>query len=120
MPDWIIYYIGNKTFSSLDGGPEEAPGDGCLAIAQLDTTVGYRIMHGGGPHYNFGFYWWEKDCWFVGNREGLMQYQRDPGWKKVILGRTVIHNEWLEVLGRIEAVFGPKTSYWPNEPRRDR
>jgi hypothetical protein len=108
---WRIYYADGSTYSNLDGAPEDAPGDGCLAIAQMDKTVGYRIEH------NDGFYWWEKECWFCGDEYGLMQYQTDPGWKKVILGRAVLHDEWLAMWKRIKADFGPKSAYWPKERR---
>ncbi len=120
MIKWCIYYVGGETFSNLDGGPEMAPGINCLGIVQLDDTVDYRVIHGGGPYYGHGFYWWEQDQWFIGNKEGLMQYQCEPGWQKVILGRAVTDVEWRKVLERVEADFGPKASYWYREPRRER
>jgi hypothetical protein len=109
-----IYYAGQSTY---EGDPEMAPGDGVLAIVQPDETTDYRVTHGGGPHYGHGFYWWEKGEWFIGDIYGVMQYLAEPGWKKVLLGRTVLKDEWRALWQRIKADFGLKSSYWPREPR---
>lgn len=110
---WRIYY---PDFS-YEGDPEFAPGEGALAIVHWDDTTDYRIMHGGGPYFGHGFYWWQDEQWFIGDYSGLHMYLAKPGWKKVIFGVTVTATEWRELLARIEEHFGPKSSFWPRERR---
>jgi hypothetical protein len=119
LPNWTIIFHDFSTFSSDEGGPDQAPGKGVLAIVIKDETVGYRVMHGGGPHFGHGFYWWEQDRWFVGDQRGVIQYLNEPGWKVVRLGRTVLKSEWDAMWKQIEMDFGPKSSYWPYEPRKE-
>lgn len=117
VADWTIHYAGGLTFSSEQGGPEESPGLGVLAVVIPDDTTGYRVMHGGGPHYGQGTYWWEKGQWFIGDVFGMTQYLAEPGWKIIRLGRTVTKDAWAQLWQRIEEAHGKKSSWWPREPR---
>jgi hypothetical protein len=115
--DWCIIYDDLSTFDSSQGGPEESPGGGVLAIVRRDETVDYKVMHGGG-HFDLGYYWWQDDQWFLGSVSGMQMYLMEPGWKVVRFGRTVTQERWHEMWDLIEDMFGTKASWWPNEPRR--
>lgn len=119
IPDWTIIYHDFTTYSSDDGGPEESPSKGVLAIVIRDDTVDYRVMSSGGPYYytadGWGFYWWENDQWFAGDLFGLMQYHRDPGWHIHREGRTVTKEKWDQLWEKIRKDFGSKHTRWPNE-----
>lgn len=115
IPDWTIYYHDLSTFSSDDGGPEESPGVGVLAVVVKDAVVDYRVVHGGGPHFGQGFYWWDDGTWYVGDQWGLAQYLNEPGWKIVRFGQTVLNDRWAELWEKIESEIGVKSSRWHGE-----
>lgn len=45
--DWRIYYSDGTTFSSADGGWEDAPGWDVQAVVYRDPIVGWAIRHQG-------------------------------------------------------------------------
>ena len=118
IPKWTIVYDDLSTFDSSQGGPEQSPGGGVLAIIHSDDTTSYRVMHGGGPHFGHGFYWWESEQWFIGDISGLQMYLADPGWKVVRFGRTVTKEQWQAMWDFIDRAYGVKSSHWTKEPKR--
>lgn len=66
MLSWRVYYLDGSTFDSSRGGPQDAPASGVLSIAMLRDAP-----------------------WYGGDQWGLMQYLLEPGWKRVLFGRSV-------------------------------
>jgi len=84
-PDWIVYYEGGDTFTSLDGGPEDAPRLGVQLVAVKDQEVGRKFVYRG------DFYWWSAHHgWLAGDYFGFIDYMLQPGSGKVmLLGRVL-------------------------------
>lgn len=80
MLRWRIYYADGSTFDSTEGGAEKAPALGVVSIVMLrDNSQGQ---------------------WYGGDQYGLTQYLIEPGWKRVLLGRTLPDDEFVEISGR--------------------
>ena len=79
---WKIYYVDGSTFSSQDGGPEDAPGWGVAAIAQEDEIVDTQIHH----LRDFYCFAVEFGGWAGLDHYGFAQYLSRPGFKIVKLG----------------------------------
>lgn len=77
-PKWRIYYANGSTYSDLDGPPEFAPVRGVISIAMI-------------PHV---------PTWNGGDLYGRIQYELEPGWKKVLWGQTVPNRDFVKISGR--------------------
>lgn len=86
-PRWRIYYGSGATYSNLDGPAEEAPALDVIAIVQ--DFDGRSIIHGGRGNPFIGYYWYDGETWCAGDLFGLWDYLAQPGWKRVIFGRTI-------------------------------
>lgn len=107
--EWRIYYE-HSTYSSEDGGAEDAPGLGIQAIAIRDEVVGRMIW------WRRDFYWNEGGRWYGGDIFGLWDYLARPGFKKVGFGRSVPNALWNDIVKRVlEDPDLPAKSGWVDE-----
>jgi hypothetical protein len=94
-PRWRIFYSDGATFSDRDGGPQDAPVLGVIAIAQDPAT---------GPAVEFqtDFYWWHHGLgrWVGGDLYGRLQYELAPGWKRVLCGQTIAADDYNRIVAR--------------------
>lgn len=79
--DWIVFYTNDRSFSSDDGLPGDAPREDVQCIAFVDPTIGNRVLAGQ------DWYCWhfEEDCWVPHSRDGMLRYIRKAGTLKVAL-----------------------------------
>ena len=91
---WRVYYDDGRTYSDEDGALEDAPGDGVIAIAQIDPDVGRHILH------MKDFYYREHSRWYGCDIYGLFDYLRRLGWKKVIAGRNTTSSNYHAIMDR--------------------
>lgn len=94
---WRLYYDDGSTFSSEDGGPQDAPARGVIAILQPDPDVGHHVVTG------FDYYWIRDGVWFGGDLFGLFDHLITPGWKAVKFGRTTSNAEYRAIVARATA-----------------
>jgi hypothetical protein len=87
-PKWRIYYGDGSTYSDLMGAPEDAPTRNVQIIIQEHIDTGWYIQPGD------DYYVWTGDHWVGVDRFGLYDYLIEPGWKKVIFGRTLTNTEY--------------------------
>ena len=95
MITYRIFYADGSTYSSADGPVEDAPGLGVVVVLiQPDEGESFVIV-------GHDFYCWHADQgrWWGADQAGLWDYLQRPGWRKVILGRTVSNGDY----GRIHA-----------------
>ncbi len=82
-----IYYDDGSTY---DGAPECAPGAGVIGIVRRDEAAeDFPYTNGRELLYGKDHYWWTGERWLGGDSYGRDDYLRQPGWRKVIAGRTV-------------------------------
>ena len=74
MADWIIFYQDGSTFSSDEGGPEDAPRWGVEVIATSDPDVGRML------YWDSEFYCWQEDQWIPHDRAGAQDYELNTKW----------------------------------------
>lgn len=106
MVHWRIYYDDGSTYSNVDGPVERAPCLGVMVVVQRDRTVEVERL------YYKHFYVWshEYDRWLgLGDQRapgdghfGLYDYLTQPGWKKVLAGRTVPYDLFSRILDRAQ------------------
>jgi hypothetical protein len=84
---WRLYYDDGSTW---EGPVEAAPGLGVVVVLMTDFVI---VGH--------DFYCWHADQgrWWGADQAGLWDYLQQPGWKKVLFGRTVSNEQY----GRIHA-----------------
>ena len=123
MIEWKIYYsVGGEitTFSSLDGGIEDAPGTGVQVIVMIDKDHGWMTQTRG-DYYVWddrgdGYRWWGADI------VGLIDYFDKAGqWQKVIKGYTVTSKIFEEIfrMAEVDPDFPKKTASRRQERRVD-
>lgn len=110
---WKVYYIDGRTFSNIDGNPEDAPGSGVAAVVQEDKVVGTAI-HSGNTFYIFGE---QYGGWYGADEWGLSQYLARPGLKVIKLAETMITDKFLELRKKIQAdpELPNKSAHYPWE-----
>lgn len=88
---WRIYYDDGSTFA---GAPEEAPGRGVIVIVQADAELGRILL------CRWDFYCWHPDSgqWWGHDVFGLWDCLADPGWRRVVFGRTITTERFRELL----------------------
>ena len=89
--DWEIYYGDGSTFSSLDGGPEEAPCGNVQRIAYYDEDGRRRQCH------DKDYYIFTDGYWYGSDMAGLMQYLDERGFKIVKLGRMIADSQYRRI-----------------------
>ncbi len=87
--DWIVYYTDGHSFSSLDGKPWEAPRDyvQCIAVAHI-SCGNYTLAE-----QNWYCWHFDDEEWVPHDMDGLFQYLRLPGDRKVVLSGFWISRE---------------------------
>ena len=119
---WRNYYGDGTTYSNLDGPPELAPGVDLQVIVTTDSENGRCMISGGNAGRRDDYYWWnpEREEWWVGDLFGLYDYLQQPGWRKVIFGRSLGKEAFKKIWQRAltDPDFPPKTAWRPHE--RDR
>lgn len=82
---WRIYYGDGSIFS---GDPEGAPARNVQVIVQHCPDHGWQAVSG------TDYYVWRGGRWFGVDKFGLYDYLIDPGWKRVLFGRTLTREEY--------------------------
>lgn len=109
---WAVYYDTGSEFdviTNLDMEPGDLPGGNVLAVVQVDDLTDYTILTGA-DILGQGFYWWDQGQWFIGDVWGLTQYVLEPGWQKILLGRTMPQGKWERFLAFMKKDWGEKFS----------
>jgi len=107
---WKIYYGDDSTFSDQDGTPWIAPARDVQVIVMTSKDHGWRTQ-AGSDYYVWddrgnGARWWGVDQF------GMYDYLLDPGYKRVLFGRTVTSDRFSEIYSRasVDPDFPKKTS----------
>jgi hypothetical protein len=89
----MIFYDTGESFSSDDGGPQDAPKDGVIVVVLADPMTGRSMWH------SADFYCWHKENeWVPHNQRGLDRYlsmEDEPGI--YIAGYAVPNARWQEI-----------------------
>lgn len=93
MKAWVIYYSDGSTFSSKDGGWEQAPQDGVIAIKQFmdETTHSHEF------HVDKDFYTVEDGQIYSFNELDLKDYVRRVA-KNIKMGKWISNAQYKAVL----------------------
>ena len=113
--DWIIFYSDGQSFSSLDGKPWEAQRDYVQCIAVADIGCGNYIL----AEQNFYCWHFEDNCWVPHDIDGLLQYLRVPGDRKVVLAGYWVKRErytGIRAGASRDVRLPPKTAEGPRNP----
>lgn len=95
---WQVFYHDGSTFSDEDGGPDEAPATGVIAIVQRNRATKYQVLaredfyvwREGGKYVEPNFPTAGK--WYVATPDAYWRYMATPGWKRSLFGEYV-HDE---------------------------
>ena len=87
--EWIIFYENNESFSSLDGPPWQAPREYVQCIVVASQCCGNYIL----AEQNYYCWHFEENEWVPHDDNGLFQYLRFPGDRKVVLCGYWINRE---------------------------
>ena len=93
---WKVYYSDDSTFSNQDGTPWIAPARDVQVIIQDHPEVGVELVTSA-DYYVWMLgdnraYWWSVDIF------GLFDYLIEPGYKRVLFGRTIGRDEYAQVI----------------------
>lgn len=113
MFQWKIFYGDGSTFTDSEGSAYDAPSRNVQLVVAADLEHGWSILR------QFDFYWWDADCWRGGDQFGLWDYLCLPGPKKVIFGRTINHQSYMDVFERAlnDPDLPQKTAWRDEEPQ---
>jgi hypothetical protein len=97
--NWMIFYDIREPHGVYEGdGSEEsialAPTRGVQIIVQDHPEIGVEIVSGA------DYYVWRYDRWWGVDHFGLWDYICSDGLKKVLCGRTVLKDEYNELVRR--------------------
>jgi len=106
---WRIYYGDGEGFS---GPPSQAPARNVQLIAQSDSENGWVAISG------HDYYVFRGGRWFGVDLFGLYDYLIEPGWKRVLFGRTLTSSEYNEVWR--QAMSDPDLPPKTGGPKRER
>jgi len=111
--DFRIYYKNGETYS---GPPEDAPIFDVLVIVERDKNHGRRLIS------DKDFYIWIDDRWRAVDYFGMIQYLKDPGWKRILLGVMADDQVWNATVKAAmqDPEFPAKTAYGINEVKGTR
>jgi hypothetical protein len=115
---WKIYYDNGTAFSNRDGNVVDAPARGVQVIVQVDK------YHGWYTETAYDYYIWddrgEGHKWIGVDFVGVIDYIIEPGWKCILLGRTVSNKRFNEIFQKAknDLEFGKKTAFrrWEKKP----
>lgn len=103
---WCAFYHDGSTFSNEDGGPENAPAVGVIAIVQRNRATMYQVLSGE------DFYIWRtgeryvedtfplEGKWYVATPDAYWRYMAEPGWKLALFGEYVHDELYNEIMVR--------------------
>ena len=102
-----IYYSDGR----YSGPPELAPVRDVQVILQPDKDVGWYFQTGS------DFYVWWGERWLGVDKFGLMDYLMEPGWKRVLIGRTINNDEYRRIYqeAKEDRDLARKSGYLPGE-----
>lgn len=113
---WKIFYGDGSTYS---GPPENAPGVNLQVVVLEDKDHGRRLISGGNFGLRDDYYWWDAalESWWCGDIFGLIDYLQQPGWKKVVFGRSIGNDAFAAIYKRAkeDPDFPPKTGWAQHE-----
>lgn len=93
MTKFKVFYDDKPPFISPDdGGPELVPVRGVQVIIQEDNYLGISVVSGG------DYYTWRDEKWWPVDINGLFDYLCMPGWKRVLMGRTILQEEYNKIM----------------------
>lgn len=107
MAKWLIFYGDNTTFSDQDGPPDQVPSNNVQVIAVEDEDCGRVLLN------SKDYYWWTGNTWKTGDIFGLYDYLLQPGWKRVLFGRTIDNHEYQAILAK-----AGENNYLPSKSAR--
>ena len=82
---WKAYYSDGSTYT---GAVEDAPARDVQVIVQSSREHGWQAVSGD------DYYIWRETRWIGVDLFGLYDYLIEPGWKRVLFGRTISNNEF--------------------------
>lgn len=90
---WKVYYGDGTTFSSKDGPPDQAPAANVQVIVQSSAEHGWQALS------NSHYYIWRDERWWMVDMQGfgLFDYLLQPGWKRVLFGRTLPNEDFTRI-----------------------
>lgn len=105
---WKVYYGDGSTFA---GVVEDAPARDVQIIVQSSKDHGWQALSG------TDYYIWRGDRWAGADQFGMYDYLIEPGWKRVLFGRTLTNDEFDAVWQRAMSDPGmpPKTGFGRKE-----
>jgi hypothetical protein len=113
VTDWIVFYDNGDTFSSDDGGPEDAPTDGVIVVAVSNIATGRTLWH------SADFYCWHDDAdeWVPHNQRGLDRFLA-LGGTICLAGYSVPNEQWQRIYRQAldDDRMPAKTAWAANEP----
>lgn len=114
MVDWAIYYGDDSVCTSQDYTPDRVPARNVQVITIADVNHGW-LTQTGSDYYVWddrdnGHRWWGVDIF------GLYDYLIEPGYKRVLFGRTVTSNRFDEIFRRANGdMQANKTGFYVRE-----
>jgi len=117
--NWKIYYGDDSTFSDQDGSPWCAPARNVQVIVMSDKDHGWRTQ-AGDDYYVWDCRDGETRWWGLKDRFGLYDYLIEPGYKRVLFGRTITSDRFSVIFKRAsnDPDFPKKTAF-ANKERKD-
>lgn len=105
-----IYYDGGTNYA---GDVSDAPAWGVLLIVEADPDHGRRIVSNG------DYYVWDQERWQAKDFIGMIDYLAQPGMKRVLIGRMVPNEVFIEAYRQAEESneFPVRTGFGPFEQR---
>ena len=110
--NWKIYYGDGSTFSSQDGSPWIVPARDVQVIVMIDKDHGWRTQAGS------DYYVWdgrdgETRWWGLKDDFALYDYLIDPGYKRVLFGRTITSDQFSKIFKQAteDPDFPQKTAF---------
>lgn len=101
-----IYYDDGSTF---EGDPAIAPTRGVQVIVMRDRDHVWKTV--AGSHY---YVWANRGDgyeWFGVDQAGFYDYLFNPGWKMILLGRTISNDRFAEIFRNATEERGIKTGF---------
>ena len=93
---WKIYYGDGSTYTSEYGTPQVAPSRDVQVIVQDHPRVGVELVS------SADYYVWmvndDYARWWGVDIFGLFDYLVEAGWKRVLFGRTLLQEEYNEIV----------------------
>ena len=110
---WKIYYGDGNTYDSQSGFVDKAPARDVQVIILEDKDVGWITQA------KTDYYIWNKNRWWGVDHFGLYDYLIEPGYKRVLFGRTLSQDEFQAIFKRAsdDMQFERKTAFANRERR---